>query len=277
MSQLRPGFSLLRVALPNRCRNVFQTLLTNFSSFLARKDTGARWPERGYDGTLKCRLYEPPMLIELPDPATLLAKDRTLFAPRAGDHRRAERRLPRDGVRCGGLAVSGDEVLGLAGRPLAAPSAREAGLKLGDVVVLRTRAERGESAVAPDLPFDVRGHPTARAHVAAAIQTRLGNDARYFAEDANGGKVPELVGFTEQDVAGYFAAAEGFARAARGATQGLVRLLGSLRKLHRRDRDFVARGTEALLRLANHVDARPVGAHAGQEARSRTRDGSFVC
>ena len=32
------------------------------------------------------------------------------------------------------------------------------------------------------------------------------------------------------------------ARASRGATQGLVRLLGSLRRLHKRDRDFVARG-----------------------------------
>ena len=163
------------------------------------------------------------MLIQLPDPTTLLARDRTLYAPRAGDHRRAERRLPRGGVRCGGLAVSGDEVLGLAGRPLAAPSAREAGLKLGDVVVLRTRAERGQAAVAPDLPFDVKGHPTARAHVAAAIQTRLRDDAAYFSKESNGGKRPELVGFTEQDVAGYFASPEGFARAARAATQGLVR------------------------------------------------------
>ena len=150
-------------------------------------------------------------------------------------------------------ACSAEEIRHFCGAPLQAVSARWC-TQLG-------RAELGLTPVEPSLGFDVSAHPDADSKVARDMQTRLGADAREFAEQINPSASCRLT-FLLQPDAIVADSPDGRESRARAELE-LRELMGELMAQREHDSLYVRRTLPALLERANAVplDATTVSAN----------------
>jgi hypothetical protein len=121
------------------------------------------------------------------------------------------------------------------------------------------RTEQGLQLISPDLPFDLKPHPSAAKAVAQQMLSRLTNDMKDYATDTNDNRVPKVVGLAS-DVE-VRATVKDSAR-----TESLLKELNALvlrlTALREADEKFLSIALPVILRTANDVEGTTTAASA---------------
>ena len=166
-------------------------------------------------------------------------------------------KVGKTGSKGPSFGTSQDDVKIFSSRPLEP-------LGLDDYLLSQNRQQQGLDPVSSEMPFDLKGHPAARSHIAKAMLARLEDDAAYYAEQANSGKQLKLKGLLESDIASFV---ENPASAALATSIGKMdTLIEGLRALQTRDKGYMQEMIDFLLTTANRVRRGEPGAAGAAEA-----------
>ena len=248
-----------KLATVFRGQNIIQRLIKACREYFtkAEKKGELLWPEIHPD-------YVQPTSIVLGTVAELENTDRLLTAPRASNSGLSKQYLrPVPPVTAHGskVEVTMRDIASFSSLPLAS-------IGLKKFMIARSRQQRGDPLIPPEVPFKVEKHPiTGKSSVCRSLLARLVNDKQFYANDQNKGRTPELTGFSLKDVRRYTSSmAERACSIIHSLSQALV-------DLRIKDLNEVSKLVRMVLSLVNHINPRPPQAKPGQSVpESATAD-----
>jgi len=226
--------------------NHFSKICKEVQPYLARKRAGIIW----YDASIT-------MKITLPTSDTLGSLStlpRSLVTTKVANYACTVRQLkplPRDSVKGIEIGTSTSDV-DVFGRIPLSP------LGLDSFVAQQTRLEEGLDKVSDKLPFDLKGHPSSRSHIASSMLRRLDDDAKEYAEQANSGVTMKMVRLFDTQLKDYVQDT-----ACKGLTDAVAKMhdvIKSMKKMTDEDNTYVEVASDNLLAVANKVPAATSGA-----------------
>ena len=124
----------------------------------------------------------------------------------------------------------------------------------------QTREQEGLAKVSETLPFDLKGHPSSRSHIASCMLRRLEDDAKEYAQQANSGVTMKMVLLFDAQLKEYVQDRSSPKLAA--AVEKMNDLIAAMKELIAQDNTYVRVASSHVLSIANQI---PADADAGSE------------
>ena len=235
--------------------NTFSKICKEVQPYLLRKRSNITW----YDPSLTMKMTLPPSeTLE-----SLNTLPRALVTTKVANYACTVRQLkpvPQELVKGIKVGTSSADVDVFGRMPLSP-------LGLDTFVAQQTRQEEGLEQVSDKLPFDLRGHPSSRSHIASSMLRRLEDDAKEYADQANSGVTMKMVHLFDNQLKSYVqdTTCKGLAE----AVSKMHDVIKSMKRLAEEDSTYVQAASQHVLAVANMVPAAKPGDRQAEVAGLR--------
>ena len=228
--------------------NNFSKICKEIQPYLLRKRANIVW----HDASITMKYVPPPT----EDLGSLKTLPRPLVTTKVANYACTVRQLkplPQDTVK--GIKVgTGVGDVQVFGRMPLSP------LGLESFIAKQTRQEEGLEKVSDKLPFDLRGHPSSRSHIASSMLRRLEDDAKEYANQANSGFTMKMVSLFDTQLKEYVQDTT-----CKGLADAVTRINQAIKAMSRQsdeDTSYFEVASEYVLSVANKIPAAKKGGDA---------------